>query len=40
MYVDGADDVGSGGDVGGALDDGCSNNGRNVGGSSLCGGGI
>ena len=38
--VDGADVVGSGGVVGGAVGDGCDDSGRNVGGSWLCGGGI
>ena len=38
--VDGADGVGSGGGVGGASVDGCSDNGRNFGGSWLFGGGI
>ena len=38
--VDGADGVGSGGGVGGSSGDGCGDNGRNVGGSWLFGGGI
>ena len=38
--MDDADGVGSGRGVGGAVDDGCGDNGRNVGGGWLCGGGI
>ena len=38
--VDGANDVGSGGGVGSAVGDSCVDNGRDVGGSWLCGGGI
>ena len=38
--VDGADSVCSGGGVGGAVGDGCGDNGRNVGGSWLRGVGI
>ena len=38
--VDGADDVGSGEGVGSAVGDGRGDNGRNVRGSWLCGGGV
>ena len=37
MDMDGADNVSSGGGVGGAVGDGCGDNGRNVGGSWLFG---
>ena len=40
VNVDGADGVGSGGGIGSAVGDGCGDNGRNVDGSWLCGGGI
>ena len=40
MDVGGADGVSSGGGVGCAVGNGCGDNGRNVGGSWLCGGGI
>ena len=38
--VDGVDVVGSGGGVAGTVGDGCGDNGRNIGGSWLCRGGI
>ena len=38
--VNGADSVDSAGGVGGTVGNGCGNNGRNLGGSWLCGGGI
>ena len=40
ISVDGADSVGSGGGVRGAVGNVCGDSGRNVGGSWLCGDGI
>ena len=40
LDVDGGDGVGSSGSLGGAVGNGCGDNGRNIGRSWLCGSGI